>query len=59
MESRRDKLMKRLEDPATYGDKRGQAIDWNRELAEIEESLPEVNARWEKLAGQLADLTEA
>lgn len=59
LESRRDELMKLLEDPATYGQNRGKAIDWNRELAEIEKRLPDINGKWEKLAGALGELVEA
>lgn len=58
LESRRDELMKLLEDPSSYDQNRGQAIDWNRELSEIEETLPEINDRWEQLAGELAELVE-
>ncbi len=57
MESRRDNLMKQLEDPAAYAENRGAAIDWNRELADIEEQLPTINQSWEKLAEDLAELS--
>ena len=59
LESRREELMKLLEDPASYGENRGSAIDWNRELVEIEEKLTSWNTKWEKFAEKLADLVDA
>ena len=58
LESRREALIKLLEDPSTYTENRSQAIEWNRELAEIEDLLPDTNAKWEALAVSLADLVE-
>ena len=59
LEARREEVMKLLEDPSSYGGSRGSAIDWNRELSEIEEKLTSLNAKWEKFAGKLADLVDA
>ncbi|MFT5192638.1 MAG: ATP-binding cassette subfamily F protein 3 [Verrucomicrobiales bacterium] len=58
LESRRDELMKLLEDPTAFGGSRGSAIDWNRELSEIESKLPSINAKWEKQADALSELVE-
>jgi len=59
LETRREELMKLLEDPSSYGGNRGSAIDWNRELLDIEDKLPSLNAKWEKFAEKLADLVDA
>ncbi len=54
LESRRDELSQLLGDPETYAKDPGKAIDWNRELADIEEELPTLNADWEAAAEALA-----
>jgi ATP-binding cassette subfamily F protein 3 len=57
LESRRTELGQLLADPEMYAKDPGKAMDWNRELAGIEDRLTEVNGQWESLAEQLTALT--
>lgn len=54
LETRQKDLTARLEDPDAYGPG-GKAMQWNRELLAIQESLEELTARWESAAANLAE----
>ena len=55
LESRQVELVAELEKPETY-EANGRAIQINRELMEIHERLPTLNAEWEAQATQLTTL---
>lgn len=54
MENRQKEIAAELERPETYNEP-GRAMDLNRELAGIEESLETLNSEWEAAAAELAE----
>jgi len=54
LEERQAELTRELEDPATYANP-SRALELNRELAGIAESLDRANTEWAALAGELAE----